>query len=88
MKEGHKMDCGTGRGYRLPVEVLMAPTVLSVKDEKHHVVCHTIVDYNRLEDILDGIKDLLERNHWHHEVTVLPSEGYFLNYLASKDISQ
>lgn len=70
------------------METIKAPTVLSVKDDKHHVISHTIVDYERVEEILLKIKDLEERNNWHHEITILPSEKYFLADLTIKDLKQ
>jgi hypothetical protein len=79
LTKGHKMDCSEARH-----EVIKAPTILAVKDEKHHMISHTIVDYDRIEEIMSKIKELEERNGWHHEITVLPSERFFLSDLAQK----
>lgn len=76
------MDC---QGNFLPT-VIEAPTVLAIKDERHHMVSHTIVDYDQVDEILSKIKKLCERNHWHHEITVLPSEKYFMSELTMKDV--
>lgn len=70
------------------METIKTPAIFYVKDDKHHVISHTIVDYERIEEILGNIKDILERNHWHHEITVAPSERYFLSDLTLKDLKQ
>jgi hypothetical protein len=79
MNTGHKMDCQGGFNY------VRTPAILSVKDEKHHIISHTVVDYERIEQILSNIKELLERNNWRWEITVPPSENYFKSELRIKD---
>ena len=70
------------------METIKTPAILYVKDNKHHVISHTIIDYERIEEVLKDIKDIVERNGWHHEITVAPSEKYFLSDLVIKDLKQ
>lgn len=82
LTKGHKMDCS---GNFKKSSIIHTPAILYVKDEKHHVICHTIIDYEKIDEMVASIKDILERNHWRHEISVLPSEEYFTNTLVIKD---
>lgn len=79
------MDCSGNFNKNRP-EVIKAPTLLTVKDEKHHIISRTLVDYEQVETILKKIKDLEARNQWFHEINVLPSERAFLSDLTMKDL--
>lgn len=70
------------------METIKTPTILSVKDDKHHIISHTVIDHERIEEVLGRIRDILSRNNWHHEITVAPSERYFLFDLTIKDLKQ
>ncbi len=60
---------------------MTTPVILTVVDEKSHVVARTVIDYEKELEIRNKITDLCNKNNWVIKSEVAGSESYFIKQL-------
>jgi hypothetical protein len=65
-------------------QTMKAPVIVTVSDERLHVIERTVIEYEQIDELKKKLKDVLEKNQWSLKLIIPASETYFLHALTQR----